>query len=626
MVKPRKTTLGITALFALIACSEHAGERSLITSPDFTRPTADVVASSVTITTDKSDYAPGEIVTITGTGWAANETVHLVLSEDQPIHEPRTWDVQANADGTFTDTSFSPEEHDIGVTFHLTATGQDSGRTAETTFTDGTITGVSLLFYKGTTSGSPPDACTGIRLDEPVSVASGTEVCVVASLSISGLTTSTPVQLRWENPSEVVVEVSGANLPSGLTSGALSASYVPSTAGTWNVLVCESTVEGGTSGCPTSASFRGSIEFNVTAPTSDVTAPTVNCTVPSQLVWYNNNVTVNCTASDAGSGLADPADGSFSLFTDVADGSETATALTGSRTVSDKSGNSKVVGPYDFMVDLKAPVIVCGSATAIWYATDQSVTCMASDGGSGLKNSADGSFELATDVPAGTETNNASTGKREVADAAGNSATAGAVSGFHIDKKGPSVACTTPAQSFLLNQSPADVTGTATDGGSGPSSQNVSAPAHTSSLGRKSVELTAQDNVGNVGGKMCAYSVGYIFDGLFAPVDKPNTLNVSRAGQTIPLKWKLTDGDGNPVTTLTSVRLVVNPSPCMAGSPTDDLEEYTAGSSGLQNLGGGYYQFNWKTPVDYAGSCMSLSLNLGEGTERGPVALFRFKN
>ena len=34
---------------------------------------------------------------------------------------------------------------------------------------------------------------------------------------------------------------------------------------------------------------------------------------------------------------------------------------------------------------------------------------------------------------------------------------------------------------------------------------------------------------------------------------------------------------------------------------------------GLQNLGDGYYQFDWKTPKSYAKSCKTLRLDLAEG-------------
>ena len=42
-----------------------------------------------------------------------------------------------------------------------------------------------------------------------------------------------------------------------------------------------------------------------------------------------------------------------------------------------------------------------------------------------------------------------------------------------------------------------------------------------------------------------------------------------------------------------------------------------------QNLGNGYYPFNWKTSKSYAGSCKTLLLNLGDGTSR--TAAFQFK-
>ena len=46
------------------------------------------------------------------------------------------------------------------------------------------------------------------------------------------------------------------------------------------------------------------------------------------------------------------------------------------------------------------------------------------------------------------------------------------------------------------------------------------------------------------------------------------------------------------------------------------------GASGLQNLGGGYYQLNWQAPKSYAGSCKTPQLNLSEGSPR--TALFQF--
>jgi hypothetical protein len=122
-----------------------------------------------------------------------------------------------------------------------------------------------------------------------------------------------------------------------------------------------------------------------------------------------------------------------------------------------------------------------------------------------------------------------------------------------------------------------------------------------------------------------SYTVKYnLGTGLFAPVDRPNTLNVSKAGQAIPLKWRLTDAAGAPITNLTAVNVKASSLACIGGSTTDMIEEYASGSSGLQNLGDGYYQFNWKTPSSYATLCKSIALDFISYVE-GPLANFQFK-
>jgi hypothetical protein len=117
----------------------------------------------------------------------------------------------------------------------------------------------------------------------------------------------------------------------------------------------------------------------------------------------------------------------------------------------------------------------------------------------------------------------------------------------------------------------------------------------------------------------------YTFDGFAAPVDNPPTLNIAKAGQVIPLKWRLTDANGSPLTDLASASVKVASLACSAGTTSDAIEEYAAGGSGLQNLGDGYYQLNWATPKSYAGSCKTLKLDLGEGAGQEHTALFQFK-
>lgn len=90
---------------------------------------------------------------------------------------------------------------------------------------------------------------------------------------------------------------------------------------------------------------------------TDSVDPVLSCeSAPSG--WSSVNVTIACTASDAGSGLADPADATFELVTSVALGEETESASTGEREVCDVAGNCVTAGPIaGLKVDRNAPTI-----------------------------------------------------------------------------------------------------------------------------------------------------------------------------------------------------------------------------------------------------------------------------
>jgi predicted outer membrane repeat protein len=134
----------------------------------------------------------------------------------------------------------------------------------------------------------------------------------------------------------------------------------------------------------------------------------------------------------------------------------------------------------------------------------------------------------------------------------------------------------------------------------------------------------AIDNAGNAANPVSVqYNVTFLFTGFSQPVDNPTVMNISKAGQIIPLKFRITDANGNPITNLTSVTVTAVSLSCSVGTSTDLIEEYATGSSGLQNLGDGYYQWNWKTPTSYANSCKTMKLDLGEGLFH--TALFQFK-
>jgi hypothetical protein len=190
------------------------------------------------------------------------------------------------------------------------------------------------------------------------------------------------------------------------------------------------------------------------------------------------------------------------------------------------------------------------------------------------------------------------------------------------DANAPGLTPTVALNPLLLNS-----TATAEPGASDILSGVAGASCGTvdaTSVGIKALSCTATDNAGNSATATVQYTVFYGFTGFSAPVDNPPVLNVAKAGQSIPLKWRLVDANGTPVPDLAGVTVTAVSMSCSLGTTPDQIEEYAAGGSGFQNLGNGYYQFNWKTPGGYANSCKTLKLDLGEGTGRD-TAFFQLR-
>ncbi|MBP6180605.1 MBG domain-containing protein, partial [Flavobacterium sp.] len=129
---------------------------------------ASVAFGQATVTTDKDDYAPGEYVIISGTGWTAGERVDFHFDETpKPVTCLNSHNLYAiaDSDGNIYNNLFLIKENHLGVAFVLTATGQTSGSIATRNFTDANITvvasglpaGASLkVSYRLGTSGNVP--------------------------------------------------------------------------------------------------------------------------------------------------------------------------------------------------------------------------------------------------------------------------------------------------------------------------------------------------------------------------------------------------------------------------------------------------------------------------------------
>ncbi|MBI2590567.1 MAG: hypothetical protein HYW33_01660 [Candidatus Blackburnbacteria bacterium] len=95
-------------------------------------------APQPSIYTDKSDYQPGNLVEVSGSGFLPAETVTLKFDENPYQHEAITLSTTADNNGEIFNHQYQIQDHDLGTKFSLAATGQTSGLVATTTFTDST--------------------------------------------------------------------------------------------------------------------------------------------------------------------------------------------------------------------------------------------------------------------------------------------------------------------------------------------------------------------------------------------------------------------------------------------------------------------------------------------------------
>ena len=94
-----------------------------------------LASSAASISTDKMDYAPGEIARIIGRGFQPGEVVRVKIHEDPHTPQERGFDATADADGNFSG-EYLVMDYDLDMKFVVGARGLTSGATAQTTMTD----------------------------------------------------------------------------------------------------------------------------------------------------------------------------------------------------------------------------------------------------------------------------------------------------------------------------------------------------------------------------------------------------------------------------------------------------------------------------------------------------------
>ena len=231
-----------------------------------------------TVTTDLTDYMPGETVIMSGSGWAPGEQITLNLHRDTNDPPDTTLYASADENGDWVNAEYVVQEYDLGVTFVLTATG-DSGCSAQTTFTDG-----------GSFTYSPSSASLTVA-------AGGSDSFAQSVTGPSGNGTfSATVQVAGTGPNQI---------PAGWISTSPSSLSFNTTSGTdietWTVFV---TVPSGTA----AGTYTANIKANASVPgvgvgpgtSLSVTVTAVQATVTTVASslnpsTYGDNVTFTAT-------------------------------------------------------------------------------------------------------------------------------------------------------------------------------------------------------------------------------------------------------------------------------------------------------------------------------------------
>src|SRR5881296_840974 len=364
---------------------------------------------AATVKTDRADYAPGQVVTITGSGWQVGEVVSLVLHEDPPIDTHPTLTATADASGHIFNNTFAPDAHDVDVRFYLTATGQTSASVAQATFTDDNFAVSSVSPASGRTLGGTPVTITGTSFTsgrQPFTVAFGVGAPVSAArVDNQTLTATTPAHTAGIVDVIVTGNANQGNAASvTLTNGFTFTRVNPTVTftGAPGNAVYQSTftVASSTNSSPSPVYTSSGACSNV-GPTYTMTSGTATCT--ATVTWsadanYNGAQATQTTAAvkKAASvtpaaaskvyGSVDPAlSGALSGFL-VADGvsasySRAAGETVGSYTISAALSPAGVLSNYDityntaaFAITKKAASVTPAAASKVYGSADPALS------------------------------------------------------------------------------------------------------------------------------------------------------------------------------------------------------------------------------------------------------------
>lgn len=300
-------------------------------------------ATGASIETNKDDYMPGEVVHLTGRGWAPGEVVNLYMTEDPDTHGPVSQDVTADSAGGFSLHFYDVQEHDLGATFTLTATGLTSGSRAVVTFVDAQL---DLTIATNLPSGVLTSLAYALRQSTCTNSPNGSGTWTFG--------TSSPVQLQNNRYLTFTIpSVPGYTYTGYSWTGATSVTPASSAS---NTTLC---VQG------SNDAITGTLTLNFTAA-SVATSTAISSSVTPSVTGQSTTFTATVTA-----GVNPVTTGSVTFKTGGTSCSD-ATTLAGP-TALDGSGQATASAPFDAS-DSPVTVRACHGGASGFNTSDASLT------------------------------------------------------------------------------------------------------------------------------------------------------------------------------------------------------------------------------------------------------------
>jgi lysophospholipase L1-like esterase len=181
-----------------------------------------------------------------------------------------------------------------------------------------------------------------------------------------------------------------------------------------------------------------------------------------------------------------------------------------------------------------------------------------------------------------------------------------------VDRTAPQVLVTCPATALLHGTAFASIT--ASDGESGLAIDPTGSPSiSTATVGTKISSGTAVDNVGHMTSQTCSTAVQYAYGGIQQPVNGDGS-SIFKQGSTVPVKFSLTDANGQPISGVTATLDVAKLTNAIEGTFVEAASNGAANDGNLfRPNGSGSYIFNLGTKPLSAGT-WSLRITLDDGT------------